>query len=150
MIFNNLVSNAVKYNRDNGEVFISVSQIADGVSIAVRDTGIGMSPDEVSKLFGEFVRIRNKKTADILGSGLLLWGGCSTPHFFVQPGKIVDDLLKGVACGYCTFAYRTDLPAADIVRAVRTIPAAGDEVVVVHGDRPAGGDAHASESVRPG
>ena len=70
MILNNLISNAIKYNRDDGEVFVTVAAVAGGVSIAVRDTGIGMSPEEVSKLFGEFVRIRNKKTADILGSGL--------------------------------------------------------------------------------
>jgi signal transduction histidine kinase len=40
------------------------------VEIAVADTGIGMSPEEVSRLFGEFVRIKNERTANILGSGL--------------------------------------------------------------------------------
>ena len=34
------------------------------------DTGIGMMPDEVSRLFGEFVRIKNEQTNHILGSGL--------------------------------------------------------------------------------
>lgn len=70
MIFNNLVSNAVKYNRDDGEVFVTLAPGSTGVTITVRDTGIGMTPDEVGKLFGEFVRIRNAKTARILGSGL--------------------------------------------------------------------------------
>jgi len=70
MILNNLVSNAVKYNRDNGRVTVTLVPAEGAVSIAVSDTGIGMSPEEVSKLFGEFVRIRNKKTANILGSGL--------------------------------------------------------------------------------
>ena len=70
MILNNLVSNAVKYNRDNGEVTVTLTPVPKGVTIAVRDTGIGMSPEELEKLFGEFVRIRNKKTANILGSGL--------------------------------------------------------------------------------
>jgi signal transduction histidine kinase len=40
------------------------------VSIAVSDTGIGMSEEEAAKLFGEFVRIKNEKTRNILGSGL--------------------------------------------------------------------------------
>lgn len=70
MMLNNLVSNAVKYNRDDGSVTVTLTPGAGAVAIAVRDTGIGMSEAEVAKLFGEFVRIRNKKTANILGSGL--------------------------------------------------------------------------------
>jgi signal transduction histidine kinase len=38
--------------------------------MAVKDTGIGMSKEETAKLFGEFVRIKNAKTRNILGSGL--------------------------------------------------------------------------------
>ncbi len=38
--------------------------------IEVADTGIGMSEEESAKLFKEFVRIKNEKTKDILGSGL--------------------------------------------------------------------------------
>lgn len=70
MILNNLTSNAVKYNRDGGEVFINLSRSDDQVTIEVRDTGIGMTAEEKDRLFGEFVRIRNAKTQNILGSGL--------------------------------------------------------------------------------
>jgi two-component system, sensor histidine kinase and response regulator len=70
IILNNLVSNAVKYNRDGGSVTVGLSDSEQHVRIAVADTGIGMSADESRKLFGEFVRIRNEKTAAILGSGL--------------------------------------------------------------------------------
>ena len=70
IVFNNLISNAVKYNRDNGSVKVVVEDISDTIRIAVTDTGIGMSESEVEKLFGEFVRIKNSKTRNILGSGL--------------------------------------------------------------------------------
>lgn len=70
MILNNLVSNAVKYNRDGGSVDLEVAVLEDELRIAVKDTGIGMTPEEVSSLFGEFVRIKNEKTERILGSGL--------------------------------------------------------------------------------
>jgi signal transduction histidine kinase len=70
MILNNLVSNAVKYNRDGGAVTIHVADLGDRAEVSVTDTGIGMSSGEVSRLFGEFVRIKNEKTASILGSGL--------------------------------------------------------------------------------
>lgn len=70
MILNNLVSNAVKYNREGGRVDLRLTREADQVTIAVGDTGIGLTPEEAARLFGEFVRIRNEKTQSILGSGL--------------------------------------------------------------------------------
>ena len=70
IILNNLVSNAVKYNRDSGEVEVSLSCTDNILSIKVRDTGIGMTVEESSRLFQEFVRIKNEKTRNILGSGL--------------------------------------------------------------------------------
>jgi len=70
MIFNNLISNAVKYNRYGGQVFVTVNKEDSRVKISVRDTGIGMTEEEMRKLFHEFQRIKNPKTRNILGSGL--------------------------------------------------------------------------------
>jgi two-component system, sensor histidine kinase and response regulator len=70
IMVNNLVSNAVKYNRDGGRVDVSY-EAADGfVTVRVADTGIGMTEAEAAKLFNDFVRIKNEKTKSILGSGL--------------------------------------------------------------------------------
>ncbi|HNR38595.1 MAG TPA: hybrid sensor histidine kinase/response regulator [Acidobacteriota bacterium] len=70
IILNNLLSNAVKYNRDDGRVTLTIAREAGRVWIRVADTGIGMTPEEVGRLFGEFVRIKNEQTRKILGSGL--------------------------------------------------------------------------------
>lgn len=70
IIFNNLISNAVKYNRENGEVNIDLKGSEDKVIIEVSDTGIGMTEEEVALLFQDFVRIKNAKTKNITGSGL--------------------------------------------------------------------------------
>jgi signal transduction histidine kinase len=70
MIFNNLISNAVKYNKDGGQVDIWISKKDELVKIKVTDTGIGMTEEESAKLFNEFVRIKNSKTKNINGSGL--------------------------------------------------------------------------------
>jgi two-component system sensor histidine kinase/response regulator len=70
MIFNNLISNAVKYNRDRGRVEIKVDMSCDEIRIHVEDTGIGMTQEETQRLFSDFSRIKNEKTRHILGSGL--------------------------------------------------------------------------------
>ena len=70
IICNNLISNAVKYNRDNGSVSVKITDEGDSVSLAVVDTGIGMTEEETGKLFEDFVRIKNDKTRSIPGSGL--------------------------------------------------------------------------------
>jgi signal transduction histidine kinase len=70
IVLNNLVSNAVKYNRDGGSVTVRLDSADGTATIAVSDTGIGISEEDREKLFDEFSRIRNDKTRDILGSGL--------------------------------------------------------------------------------
>jgi signal transduction histidine kinase len=71
IIFNNLVSNAVKYNRDGGRVDVTIEPDDAGrIRIAVADTGIGLTKEDASRLFQEFVRIKNDRTRAIAGTGL--------------------------------------------------------------------------------
>jgi signal transduction histidine kinase len=70
IVFNNLISNAVKYNKTGGHVDCILEAKESGLHIQVKDTGIGMSPEESERLFGDFVRIQNARTRDISGSGL--------------------------------------------------------------------------------
>ncbi len=70
IVLNNLISNAVKYNRDGGSVRVEVARRGEFARISVTDTGFGLSPDEAAKLFREFTRIKNEHTVKVLGSGL--------------------------------------------------------------------------------
>ena len=70
IVLNNLLTNAIKYNREGGSVRVDLNRHDDQVEIAVRDTGIGLSTEEAAKIFGDFVRIKNSKTRGIEGSGL--------------------------------------------------------------------------------
>jgi len=70
IILNNLLTNAIKYNRDGGCVDVSVREADGAALIAVTDTGIGMTAEETQRLFTEFARIRTERTRNILGSGL--------------------------------------------------------------------------------
>ncbi|MCX6266394.1 MAG: HAMP domain-containing sensor histidine kinase, partial [Bacteroidetes bacterium] len=70
IIFNNLISNAIKYNKDGGTVDFTIEKREGCMDISVVDTGIGMTPPEIEKIFEDFVRIKNDKTKNITGSGL--------------------------------------------------------------------------------
>ena len=70
IIFNNLISNAIKYNIENGKVNIAIIDEQKKLTIIVEDSGIGMSEEEAKNLFKEFMRIKNEKTKNITGSGL--------------------------------------------------------------------------------
>lgn len=70
MILSNLLTNAVKYNKEGGTATLELARAGDGVTIRCSDTGIGMTEEELSKLFGEFVRMKNEHTRSIDGSGL--------------------------------------------------------------------------------
>ena len=71
ILFSNLLTNAVKYNKDGGSAVLELERRAGGgVTVRCSDTGIGMTEEELGRLFGEFVRIKNEHTRAIDGSGL--------------------------------------------------------------------------------
>ena len=70
IVINNLISNSIKYNVENGSVFAKIEENREEVIISVRDTGIGISKEDIPKLFKEFSRIKNQDTVNISGSGI--------------------------------------------------------------------------------
>ena len=70
IIFNNLVSNSVKYNKPGGRSDIVIEGDENDVIIHFSDTGIGITETDRENLFTEFVRIKNERTKNISGSGL--------------------------------------------------------------------------------
>jgi PAS domain S-box-containing protein len=69
-LFTNLISNAIKYNVDKGSVTIEATVDAQYVGFHVRDTGIGMAPEHLPRIFDDFFRIEDKRTSKISGTGL--------------------------------------------------------------------------------
>ncbi|MEI6456555.1 MAG: hybrid sensor histidine kinase/response regulator [bacterium] len=70
IIFNNLISNAIKYNKEGGTVECVISENNGCAEVKVTDSGIGMSKEEMDSIFDDFVRIKNEKTKNITGTGL--------------------------------------------------------------------------------
>ena len=84
LLLTNLMTNAVKYNREGGRVDVTARAFGGAVIVEVSDTGIGMTEEETGRLFKDFGRIKNEKTRNIPGTGLglstvkkvaLLYGG---------------------------------------------------------------------------
>lgn len=104
IILNNLISNAVKYNKNGGKVDIKITADDKKVVINVSDTGIGLKEEEISRLFKDFVRIKNEQTRNILGSGLglstvkklaqLYNGDISVKSEFSKGSSFTVELLK--------------------------------------------------------
>jgi signal transduction histidine kinase len=74
-ILTNLVSNAYKYTPNDGEIHITVDGQADSSSpdrltVSVRDTGLGISPEDQQKLFTKFFRADDPRVRDVPGTGL--------------------------------------------------------------------------------
>jgi len=75
MAFTNLIDNAIRYNVKNGEVTVTVAMIPNQpyVQVSVKDTGIGIPPEEIRKLFVKFFRATNALKFATEGSGLGLY-----------------------------------------------------------------------------
>ena len=69
-LWNNLISNAIKYNRDGGRVDVTLYREGDRLVASVSDTGIGIPPEAMARLFSEFFRADNAKTHSRMGTGL--------------------------------------------------------------------------------
>ena len=66
----NLVENAIKYNRPNGSVTVSVKEKNGQAMVLVKDTGIGISPENQKKIFDPFFRVDKSRSRAMGGAGL--------------------------------------------------------------------------------
>lgn len=66
----NLVENAIRYNKENGKVFVDVYKDDDKVYLKVRDTGIGIAPSDHERIFERFYRVDKARSKQAGGTGL--------------------------------------------------------------------------------
>lgn len=70
MVITNLVENAVKYNRDHGKVRVTVNADRRDFFISVEDTGVGIPPDSLEKIYERFYRVDKSRSRAVGGTGL--------------------------------------------------------------------------------
>jgi signal transduction histidine kinase len=71
-VWDNLLTNGIKYNRVGGSIWIGLSRQGDGVELVFRDTGIGMNEEAVSKIFDRFYRVDAARKKGGTGLGLAI------------------------------------------------------------------------------
>ena len=69
-ILHNLCENAIKYNRENGSVEVTVTDSSDFAVLTVADTGIGIPPEHIDRVFERFYRVDKSHSKAVGGTGL--------------------------------------------------------------------------------
>ncbi|WP_432363023.1 sensor histidine kinase [Sporosarcina sp. UB5] len=93
-VWENLLSNALKYTEMGGEIDIRLTDRTDEVKIIFRDTGAGIAEEHLSRLFDRFYRVDHSRTRETEGTGL----GLSIVHQVVKlhGGNVEIDSEEGI------------------------------------------------------
>ena len=69
-IFYNLISNAIKYNKQNGRIDVVLKKNQKNMYFSVEDTGVGIAQEDQSRIFQRFYRVDKERSKTIPGTGL--------------------------------------------------------------------------------
>jgi len=69
-IFGNLITNAINYTPDGGEITVTAERVEKGIKTTVVDTGFGIEKKYFESIFERFYRVKNDNTRYITGTGL--------------------------------------------------------------------------------
>ncbi|WP_321538771.1 sensor histidine kinase [Flavobacterium piscinae] len=70
IIIENLISNAIKYNKHNGHITIKLSSASGHILLSIEDSGIGISDENMEKIFLPFYRLHSTEYPSIKGNGI--------------------------------------------------------------------------------
>jgi len=85
--FLHLANNAVNFTPPGGSVRIEIRETGDAIAVAITDTGIGIPPEHLSRIFEPFYQIENYMTRTVEGMGV---GLCITKHVIEDHGGSID------------------------------------------------------------
>ncbi|HEV7857608.1 MAG TPA: ATP-binding protein [Pyrinomonadaceae bacterium] len=89
----NLLSNALKFTRKGGRVQVRAEQMDGHVRVSVADTGVGIAPEDVARLFDKYEQARSRATRGEKGTGLGLY--ITKQLVELHGGKITVDSTPG-------------------------------------------------------
>lgn len=86
-LYRNLISNAIKYNKDGGKLTISVEKRGDNIISKISDTGIGLEKDEIPRIFERFYMVDKGRNRNTNSTGL---GLSIVKHIVEDMGGSID------------------------------------------------------------
>lgn len=86
-VLNNLISNAINYNKSRGEVVLLSKKVENGIQIGISDTGVGILPEHLPRIFERFYRVDSDRSRELGGTGL---GLAIVKHIIEAHGSRVD------------------------------------------------------------
>lgn len=95
LVWDNLITNAIKYNQPGGHIYITCMKDRDDVVITVQDTGIGLSEEAIRHVFDRFYRVDTTRKKD--GTGLGLSIARDVVHLLSGSITVESELGKGTA-----------------------------------------------------
>lgn len=99
-VMSNLIDNAIKYNKEGGEVDVSGERLDGKVRIVVADNGVGIGEEHLSRIFERFYRVDKDRSREVGGTGL---GLAIVKHIVDAHGSKVDvksTVGKGTSFGF--------------------------------------------------
>ena len=69
-VFNNILTNAIKYSPEEASITVSVSETINYFKVAVKDTGIGIPKEDIGRVFDRFYRVDKARSRAMGGTGL--------------------------------------------------------------------------------
>jgi PAS domain S-box-containing protein len=126
----NLVRNAAKFTPDGGHIYVRTRDARMRIEVEIEDTGIGIAPEQIGKLFNAFEQGSQRMTQQFggLGLGLAITKALTDAH-----GGTVSARSPGPHCG-ATFAIAlptTTAPVAEPVPAASTQAAADERIAIL-------------------
>lgn len=94
-LFNNLLTNAVKYNNEGGEIWVQVKHWGADMILTVRDTGVGIPAESQSRIFERFYRVDKGRSRKQGGTGLGLSIVKHIVNFYHGSVKVESEVGKG-------------------------------------------------------
>ncbi len=125
-VFNNLLSNGVKFNRKGGNVIVTLRPGTEEVEVTVSDTGIGIPPDAVDKVFTRFYQYDSSSTRKYGGTGIGLSIAQDIARLHGSRIDVISEVGKGTT-------FRFSLPMKESEKQKLAVTEASEEVMTPTG-----------------
>ncbi|TKG96335.1 response regulator [Puteibacter caeruleilacunae] len=108
-VFYNLLSNAIKFTPDGGQITINIQEQNSRLIISIKDTGKGMTPDQISQIFNRYYQVNQDDSSMLKGSGIGL--ALTKEIVYMHNGELLVDSIPDQETTFTISLPKATLPA---------------------------------------